>query len=436
MALALIMLQVAFSQAMATTGGERSDGLTALTDVELSSVTGQSGSLFLSDRIGPNELANPDPGGLGGASNFTFHRMGLDARLDLNVNISKLQLGCGGINDALTGPGCDIDIDYFGLMGLNNTLDRPGDPLSDFTMIRPYVELAVKNDNTPSREIVGIKIGAERINGAIRMGRDYTGVGALGPEPNMLNQEHGGTCNPGATAGQGVVNCHSGINQISGNLAGLEMSAGFEARARICTVWPCAFGIGVINVNIDGCLGRINFGNCDLNSDPFFIDAGGTRLDRLHVAAAELDLTADVIIPINLSGYGQLDINTRLIHYLLAPDSSDFFISFQRERVAYPRYEKAPPPSNIPYDACNPAYGSTTARCSSGYAPAANTGWWLNASGLKMLNILPADRIQLPGTLQWTDLISALGPNSNITIRDPKLDLVAAPNCYGGAAFC
>ena len=105
-------------------------------------------------------------------------------------------------------------------MGINAAGDRPAydaanadvngkfGPDSAFELARPYVELAIKNDSSRTRrEVVGIKIGAQKINGAIRMGRDYLGLGGYGQEASLTNMENGGTCNPSATTGSGVVNC-------------------------------------------------------------------------------------------------------------------------------------------------------------------------------------------------------------------------------------
>ncbi|MFN3712124.1 MAG: hypothetical protein ACK4SX_00540 [Alcanivoracaceae bacterium] len=422
-----------------------------LDDDQLANVVGQSGSLFVSDYIGPNELVGAPADG---TANFSFYRMGMDVKLAMNLNIDKFQLGCGGVNDFLTpSVACDLDIDYLGFMGINAAANRPAynaanadvngnfGPDSAFELLRPYMELAIKNDGSPTmREVVGIKLGGERINGAIRMGRDYLGLGSgLGQEPSLINQEHGGTCNPSATTGAGVVNCHSGLNSISGYLAGLELSAGFRARATLCTVflgcvWPFYIGIPV---NMDGCIGRINYSPCSANDTPFFIDAGGTRMDNLYVAAAKLNLAPDLLLGFDLEGYGSLELNTRQVHYLLTPNSSGFFLSLQRESVSWPHYEKAPPPNNLQFDACNPAYGQVTARCSSAYAPRANTGWWLSASNAKMLDLRPGNTIVLPGSYNSIQLLSALGPdNSPIHINNPRLDFVAARNCYGTAIFC
>lgn len=416
-------------------------GMSELDDGGLRSEVGQLGSLILTDRIGPNELTGATNANT--FANFSFYRMGLDGKLDFNANISKLQLGCGGVNDLLgSTPACDLDIDYLGFMGLNAAGDRP-DPAgadSTFKLTRPFIEFAIKNESNPAtREVAGFRIGAQNIRGALRMGRDYTGFGNAGPEASMTNLENGGTCNPSATTGSGVVGCHSGINSLSGYLAGLELSAGFKARAHVCLdlTTICLFGIGEVDMDLDGCIGRINYSPCTTGDTPFFIDAGGTRIKNLDVAAAKLKMKTNVIFPITLEGYGELVLDTRQIHYLLAPDSSDFYLSFQRERVSWPRYDKTPPPNNLAYDACNPAYGQVAARCSSAYLPAANTGWWLSATNLKMLNLQPGNRIVIPGTFNVYELISALGPGSSpIVIDNPKLDFIAADNCRGNALFC
>lgn len=428
--------------------------MSAMSDGELAAVTGQDGSLFLSDHIGANELQGAPADG---SANFDFYRMGLDIKMKLNANIAKFQLGCGGVNDLLTtGPACDIDIDYLSFMGIKSNGEFPAvdGPNSAFELIRPYVELAIKNDNSPTtREVVGIKIGGQRINGALSIGRDYTGAGkpsesyvGPGPEANLVNQEHGGTCNPSATIGQGVVNCHSGINSVSGFLS-LELSAAMRARVNI--LW-------YNNVNLDTCFGRMSpqqFG-CGPNSPPFFVDAGGTRLQELHVAAAKLTvndinfncpwydpfcyLALDPIANLIISeGYGQLKIDMRQVHYLLTPNTENFFLSFQREKVSWPNYSKAPPLSNLPFDACNPVYGQvpTNGRCSSAYSPTANTGWWLNAPGAKILNINPPDRLNV-GDVDLGTVISLLGPEGRLIIDNPKISLPRVSNCYGSAIFC
>lgn len=420
--------------ALATPGGQ----LQEMSDAALSEEAAQAGSLIVMDRIGPNELTGAATPGT--YANFDFYRMGLDGKLDFNANISKLQLGCGGVNNLLTGPGCDIDIDYLGFMGLDATKTRPGAAGSPFSMTRPFFELAFKNANNPAtREFVGLRVGAQNINGALRMGRDYTGFGGPGVESSLTNMENGGTCNPSATTGAGVVGCHSGINALSGYLSGIELSAGIDARAYVCLT-ICLFNIGVFAASLDACLGRINYGPCRDTDRPFFVDAGGTRIQTLDVAAANMKIVSPFTLGLALTGYGRLALNMRQIHYLLAPDSPDFFLSFQREPVSWPRYAKTPPPANMAFDSCNPAYNQVSARCSSAYLPAANTGWWLSATNTKVLELRPPDVITVntPGTHYGPlSLLAALGPNNSpIFINNPKLGFVAASNCLGTLIFC
>ena len=414
----------------------QSAGLQSLDDGELDAIQGQAGSLILVDRIGPNELAGAPADG---SANFTFFRMGLDAKLEFNANMSKLQLGCGGVNDLLfTTKACDIDIDYVSFMGINAAANAPGAVGSAFELKRPFIEIAVKNESNPAqREVVGIRIGGQSINGALGLGREYTSNG-----PNLENG--GPNCNTAATTGNGVLGCHSGINSVSGFLS-LELSAAIRARAMLA---------GFITTDLNTCFGRMSpaqYG-CNSSTTPFFVDAGGTRLDVLHVAAAKLNidnislncnifnilvcgpaqLVANAIID---EGYGQLKIDMRLVHYLLTPQTENFFLSMQRERVSWPNYSKTLPPNNIPFDACNPAYGQVPSRCSRAYAPTANTGWWLNAPGAKILNINPPDRIDV-GNVTLGTALSLLGPEGQLIIENPKINLARPDNCYGTAIFC
>jgi hypothetical protein len=452
-------------------------GMEMLSDDMLGEITGQDGSLFLVDHVRPNELERAPSDG---SANFDFYRMGMDVKLNLNLNIAKFQLGCGGVNDLLVGvngPGCDLDIDYLGFMGINAQGNRPAynaansdsngkwGPESAFELIRPYVELAIKNDSSRTqREVVGLKVGAELINGAIRMGRDYLGVGYNNPEvpaTGGINQEHGTFCNPAATSGAGVVGCHSGLNTISGYLAGLELSAGFRAG-----MWFTVLGTGPYSAEVAGCLGRIAYSPCSSSDTPFFVDAGGTRMNNLFVHAAKLNLD-EVPLLGNVEGYGGLLLDTRQIHYLLTPNSSGFYLSLQRESVSWPNYSKQAPIrmydnwitgsctsgnncffnrsynlGAMPDDrnGCNPKYGQVAPSCGSGYAARANTGWWLSAANAKMLDLRPKETIWVndrsnPMTL--TQILNALNANnSNFVIDNPRLDFVAARNCHGTAMFC
>lgn len=418
-----------------------SRGLSEITDTDMGQIEAQAGSLIISDRIGPNELTGATSANT--FANFSYYRMGIDGKLDFNANISKLQLGCGGVNDLLTGPGCDIDIDYVSFMGINAAGNAPGAAGSPFQMTRPFVEIAFKNENNPAkREVVGFRLGAQSINGALGLGREYT--------PGQTNLERGGVCGSG-TSGPGLAPCHSGINSVSGYL-GLELSAAIQADAKI------DLGLfGNLPVTLNTCFGRMNpskYG-CSPSTAPFLVDAGGTRLDTLHVAAAKLtidDIAFDlgcawynpaacvaealgdsIASAIITEGYGQLKIDMRAVHYLLTPNTNNFFLSFQRERVSWPNYSKTTPVP-VQYDACY--YSGAPARCSSAYSPAANTGWWLNAPGAKILNINPAEKVVINDPLSLSTVVSLLGPEGQLIITNPKIGLVRPDNCHGTAQFC
>lgn len=128
-------------------------GMVPLDDKELSQQTGQA--LFMMDKTTRAT----------GADTFTFYKMGLDAVMDINTNIKKLQLGCGGVN----GVGCDIDIDNLSLSGPENCAGGRAGCSAQLT--RPFVEFAVKNDGVKTqRELVGFRFSAEKALGLMSLG--------------------------------------------------------------------------------------------------------------------------------------------------------------------------------------------------------------------------------------------------------------------------
>lgn len=127
--------------------GSSGAAMQTLTDTELDAVQGQA--LITADYTTLN--------GLG------FYKVGLQANLEINANIRKLQLGCGGIN----GAGCDIDIDNFSLSG-NCTTNRPS---CDAVMKNPFIEFAVKNPgNSSQREIAGFRLSSDLLTGLMTAG--------------------------------------------------------------------------------------------------------------------------------------------------------------------------------------------------------------------------------------------------------------------------
>ena len=412
-------------------------GMEPIADNDLSGIVAQG--LIVTDMVGGGELA----GANGYSTPFNFYRMGIDGVLGLNMNISKLQLGCGGINDQLTGyVGCDVDIDYATLMGRNGT--QLGDPKSLFNLTRPYIEVAIRNDGTATqREVAGIKIGAQSADGALSIGRVYNANGTN--QENMLQNN----CNTAVGTGDGVVGCHSGINSVSGFL-GAEMSLAMRVQARVCAL-GIVFGacLGAIGLDAVGCVGRTNYtgDNCGTSrSDTFFTELGGTRMQSLGLRSAELNLTGGgavaLLEALGLNNvYAQLNASLRLVHRLSFEDTGDFFLSFQREPIAYPRYAKVSPIAEMTangtmstaFDAC--AISSyQTPRCNSAYAVPANTGWWMNLPSVKLLDVNNLSGNNL-GDLTVGDALGLLGA-PGYPISHAEFALAPGKNCYGSTMFC
>ena len=143
-----------------------------MSDSELSDVSAQS--LMSLSHIAPNDSSNLMSKHSSG-SNVGFYKLGLEAYIDINANIKKLQLGCGGMN----GDGkCDIDIQNLSLSGLPTSNDQSGSPVysngrasTSAKLTNPFVEFAIKNPNSAStREVVGLRLSAEQITGLLSAG--------------------------------------------------------------------------------------------------------------------------------------------------------------------------------------------------------------------------------------------------------------------------
>lgn len=148
--------------------------LKSLSDSELSEVQGQA--LMNLTYTDPSK-ANASMA----SQNIGFYKLGMEAELELNANIKKLQLGCGGINGA---NGCDIDIDNLSLSGVAET--REGRVGSSAKMTNPFIEFAIKNPNSAStREMMGFRLSAEKVLGMLTLGEENTGT------PNGINSLSG-----------------------------------------------------------------------------------------------------------------------------------------------------------------------------------------------------------------------------------------------------
>ncbi len=356
--LTMVFLVVAASGAKATT-------MLPLQDNELSGIHGQA--LFVADHIV----------GSGAGAGFEYTRVGLDIDLFTNININKLQLGCGGFNESIR-TGCDVDLDFVSLMGRSG--DNPAGVGSDFLMKRPYIEIATTGNTAATREVVGIKIGAQQADGYMSIGRHY---------PNgQYNYERGGTCQSGGGDAARIA-CHSGINMISGN-----MSIRVQGHAIGCGYLLVSLPFTPCNLGTGGTVGNPASWGTVATFDNV-ISVSGSRLNETNISMA-----ATSFIGIPVDAHVQEDL--RFIHGMVMENTPDFFLSFQRQKVSYPNYAKT------------------------GYSPEANAGWWMNVPMLKMMGL-----VTNVGTIPLLTTV-LLG------LENRHLDFGQRPaqNCLGSSMFC
>ena len=381
--------------------------LQSLSDQELSDVSGQA-LLTLQYLQGISQTDST--GTTYNQSNMGFYKLGLEAVMELNANINKLQLGCGGVNNSVRANSCDIDIDNISLSGLpanaNYTSDERAATSAKIT--NPFLQFAIKNPNSAAtREVVGFRVSAEKISGLMTLGTENTAT------PN-------------------------GINSFSGYMKTKTASGTAVTQARTMTYADT-------NMTIDGVVeGGLGVGDCgpwynlcipvsyssknyNLNlsstSAPFTINStvvSGTRLKDVVLKGSgtvgQIDfngqLTATVAGLLNLDKQVTGNItglttditvnqNLGLIHalYLNNPAS----LSLQSQKILWP-----------------------------GAAVAANQGWWLSME----------DEVEL-GSLSPTTQVAITNQVLQQTIAGISQDLTDNPRkcgnlltgCVGGSAL-
>lgn len=196
--------------------------LVPMSDAELSATRGQA--LMSMSYIAPNDSANLEKL-RDSSSNVGFFKLSLDADVELNTNIRKLQLGCGGANGA---GACDIDIDNLSLSGLSNTND--GRASSSAKITNPFIEFAIKNPtSTALREVTGLRVSAEAIEGLLTFGTEnsQTKNGINSFSGYMVTQATGGSVSTAARpTGSGLTQANLGTQitgRAKGTLIGLDV---------------------------------------------------------------------------------------------------------------------------------------------------------------------------------------------------------------------
>ncbi len=354
--------------------------LSALDDVTLSGQIGQA--VFYTDYIAPGTLGAPAVNnGIG------FFTLGLNSTVELNANISRLQLGCGGVN----GPGaCDIDMSQVRFTGNS---PGPSGTYADSNGIvtNPFIQLAIKNPTSLStREVVGFNFGSQKINALVSIG--------LNPTPEV----------------SGIGGGQTGIKTISGSF--IAQVTGLNTPTTVClgtsnaTNSACGIGFPFLNGT-----STISGGNC----------VGGTGYCQF-VSGQRLSSTKIGPIPLSTGLLGGLfttkidtivDQNLLDIHNLQAVSTPDAGLSFalSRQPILYPQI-----------GTLGISTFSTELRSTS------QTGWWMN---IPQTNIDLSDN---PTGRAYVGTFEALGGIINIPLNLASLNLGQIPvqNCYNGLKFC
>ena len=403
--------------------------LKPLSDPELSQVQGQA--LMNLTYTDPSK-ANASMA----SQNIGFYKLGMEADVELNANINKLQLGCGGVNGA---GGCDIDIDKLSLSGIAET--REGRVTSSAKMTNPFIEFAIKNPNSAStREMMGFRLSAEKVLGMLTLGEENTG------SPDGINSLSGALKIKPTTGS--AVTAQRGMNYDDTNTA-------ITGRINLLQLWPLpALAPGFSSTTYDLTL-RPTAANLTVNGTTL----KGTRMTdakltgQANIANLNFDgrITANLSIPlvsliplgINANGYisglkANLDVTEDLGYIHKLPLNNPFSLSLQKQAIHW-----------------------------SGAEYAANKGWWLAIEDeIDIGKIVPQNPIEISNDIlkQVVPQISTFLNNNpptctlgaclavgldigdiNLSSANPlyfpikDLPLATqnfAPNCYGSLKFC
>ncbi|ENX61651.1 hypothetical protein F884_02711 [Acinetobacter sp. CIP 102143] len=435
-----------------------SDTLHSLTDSEMSATTGQS--LFTLQYLAPSDTGNSYNSTNG---NIGFYKFGMEAELQLNANIKKLQLGCGGVNGANA---CDIDIDNVSLSGLGNSstsntdsdADRAARVGSSAILNNPFMQLAIKNpDSASTRQLVGVNFSAESIQGLLTFGEENSstknGINSLSgymvtaATKGESNVNGFGTSLVSGEAARGTLNQSDGYDPITGKVCCLLFGAGtldFETESYALNLRDKATGSNILKADLTlpeqvitgkritsaALTANAKVRDIDLTGNIVAVAGGLITLDR-ELTGTLQNLNVDVAINENLGFFHKANLN-----------GTAASLSVQSQKLQWPGnkslaqtgwwlelsnpidtgYIKTSQSVDIPKSTLNQTFGQVGSYltdnpifCGNNLASECLTGTTIASGNLNLIN---ATRPQM--TL--TDLQLA---TQNFT-----------PNCYGTLKFC
>lgn len=374
--------------------------LSTLSDAELSAQSGQA--LFLMDKITGTGTSGTSGTGENG---ITFYKMGLDAVLDINANIKKLQLGCGGVN----GPGCDIDIDNLSLSGPESCAG--GRVNCSAQLVRPFVQFAIKGDDNPAtRQIVGYRLSAEEAIGLLSAGyqdasqtRDQSrsGINSLSGYMNLASASGTGT-----TAQRNMTQADAGqlTGRVNINYYLFSGMSDFYTNNYTIQVNPSSASFVTAPTQISG--KRMTAANllatATVNDITIQCPPGQTNqcLDAYASALGGLNLKEGVAGTIRgVKAAVRFSQALNLIHKI--PVNNPFSLSMQAQDVLWP-----------------------------GAAAQAKTGWWMAFEDpIDIGNVSASDPIQITNAV----LQQLVGPINTVLYNNPPS--CAALNCLTGTTL-
>ena len=201
-----------------------------------------------------------------------FYQVKLNGTVEANMNVDKLQLfDSNGVSQ--------IDIDDFSLSG--DVAGISDGNLSSATLTNPFVEFAfagsIDDSNARNREIIGIRVGADSMDGVMSFGRRTDQFGNVLTTPQTDNS-NGCNGNPAA--------CQSGINQFRGFLQTSELQG---------TIQTLSSGDNFDTTITDGLVGRTGPFNVTAYACVVIIGSGcQVPSTGQNPANGDLNITVDI----------------------------------------------------------------------------------------------------------------------------------------------
>lgn len=338
-------------------------------DESLDGVMAQA-SLFAVDYI--------PPGGGNPNTNIGFYRLALDAEMQMNANIKNLSLGCGGVKGAGV---CDINIDNVRLTGPTASSATDSGPLTSATLTRPFFEFAIRNPGTAAtREIVGIRFGAEQSFGKMSIGEN--------PNPSDPGDDTGITSFSGDM--NAVINNASMTNICARVIFCLSATATLDPYD-----YAAQHGGNPLIFN------RSQVTGCGSADYPSAVNC--MYFDGLVANASLFGLVLDAYLTEDL----------KYVHDLAITDTAGtgpvrgLYLSVQKEAL---RWQKV--------DGVTNPWATV----------AAQQGWWLSIPQVTIQNLVIDQYIEVDG------LGAVVG--QPVILQNVDLGQLPADNCYGSLQFC